>query len=78
MFPSCITIQEEEKISKMGSIKLAEYQIFEKIRPSLGGGLLSAIKTKNNPVLISLVNENVEILVVQCQVNDLQIRVING
>ena len=76
-FPSCITIQET-KLRKMGSIKLAEYQIFEKIRPSLGGGLLSAIKTNLNPVLISPVNENVEILVVQCQVNDLQIRIING
>ena len=76
-FPSCITIQET-KLRKMGSIKLAEYQIFEKIRPGLGGGLLSAIKSNLNPVLISPVNENVEILVVQCMVNDLQIRVING
>ena len=76
-FPSCITIQET-KLRKMGSVKINDYQVFEKIRPGLGGGLLSAVKENLNPVLISPVNEDVEILVVQCQVNEMKMRIING
>ena len=56
---------------KMGLIKLNDYQIFEKIRPGLGGGLLTAIKENLNPVLISPISESAEILVVQCQVNEM-------
>ena len=62
----------------MGSVKVPDYQVFEKIRPGFGGGLLTAIRESLNPVLISPSNEAAEILVVQCQVNDNQIRVING
>ena len=62
----------------MGTMKINNYQVFEKIRPGLGGGLLTAIKVNLNPVLISPCNEDAEILVVQCQVNDQKIRIING
>ena len=76
-FPSFITLQET-KMRKMGSMKINEYQIFEKVRPSFGGGLLTAIKQSLKPVLISPCNDEADILVVQCQVNELKIRVING
>ena len=58
----------------MGSIKINEYHAFEQIRP----GLLTAIRELLYPVLISPCNKDVDILVVQCQVNELKIRVING
>ena len=62
----------------MGSIKLNDYQVFEKVRPSLGGGLLTAVRLSLSPVLISPIKEEAEIMVVQCQVNKMKIRVING
>ena len=76
-FPSCITLQET-KLQKMGSIKLNDYQVFEKVRPSLGGGLLTAVRLSLSPVLISPIKEEAEIMVVQCLVNKMKIRVING
>ena len=62
----------------MGSIKINNYQEFEKIRPGLGGGLLTGIKENLNPVLISPCNEDAEILVILCQINDQNICIING
>ena len=76
-FPSFITLQET-KLRKSGSIKINEYQIFEKVRPSFGGGLLTAVKQSLNPVLISPCNEEADILVVQCLANEMKNRVING
>ena len=62
----------------MGSIKINEYHAFEQIRPGMGGGLLTAIREIRYPVLISPCNKDVDILVVQCQVNEIKICVING
>ena len=62
----------------MGSIKINDYQVFEKIRPGLGGGILTAIRQSLSPVLISPIKDDVEILVVQCQVNKMKVRIING
>ena len=76
-FPSCITLQET-KMRKMGSVKINDYQVFEKLRPGLGGGLLTAISQSLSPVLISPIKEDTEILIVQCLVNDMKLRVING
>ena len=41
-YPSCITIQET-KLRTPGIIKLKNYQVFEKVRPGQGGGLLTAV-----------------------------------
>ena len=40
--PSCIVIQET-KMRKYGTVKLSNYQVFEKIRSGYGGGLLTAV-----------------------------------
>ena len=40
--PSIITIQET-KMRNCGNFKLKNYQVFEKIRQGLGGGLLTAV-----------------------------------
>ena len=55
--PSCITLQET-KLRKCGTVKLNEYQVFEKVRSGLGGGLLTAINTNLNPVLIEAINRS--------------------
>ena len=47
--PSVITIQET-KLRKMGSLKIENYQIFEKIRKGYGGGLLTAVDSNLEPV----------------------------
>ena len=62
--PSIITIQET-KFRKMGSMKIENYQIFEKIRNGFGGGLLTAVDSNLEPVLIEVSNDESEILVVQ-------------
>ena len=56
-FPSVITIQET-KLRKMGSLKIENYQIFEKIR----GGLLTAVDSNLESVLIEAANDECEIL----------------
>ena len=76
-FPSCLTIQETE-MRKSGGIKLKNYQVFEKIRQGYGGGLLTAVDQNLKPVLIECANEESEILIVQCQMDNMKIRIING
>ena len=76
-YPSVITVQET-KLRKCGSIKLENYQIFEKNRPGFGGGLLTAVDQSLEPVLIEAASESSEILVVQCKIEQAQLRVING
>ena len=76
-FPSVITIQET-KLRKMGSLKIENYQIFEKIRNGYGGGLLTAVDSNLEPVLIEAANDECEILVVQVKLGASKIRIING
>ena len=75
--PSCIVIQET-KMRKYGTVKLNNYQVFEKIRSGYGGGLLTAVNLNLNPVLVEAVNDESEILVVQCQVGKNGLRIINA
>ena len=49
-------------------MKLPGYQVFQKVRNGLGGGLLTAVEENLEPVLISTgKKEDSEILVVQCK-----------
>ena len=75
--PSIITIQET-KFRKMGSMKIENYQIFEKIRNGFGGGLLTAVDSNLEPVLIEVSNDESEILVVQVKLGGTKVRIING
>ena len=77
---SIVTIQET-KLRRAGSLKLKGYQIYETFRTGgvEGGGLLTAVDDNINSVLISVGNdENIEILVVQANVWDYNIRIINA
>ena len=62
--PSCVLIQET-KLRFPGTFKIPGYQIFEKVRAGLGGGLLTAIDENLSPVLISTGADEAEILVIQ-------------
>ena len=62
--PSCVLIQET-KLRFPGTFKIPGYQIFEKVRAGLGGGLLTAIDENLSPVLISTGSDEAEILVIQ-------------
>ena len=76
--PSVITIQET-KFRKMGTLKIENYEVFEKIRMgSYGGGLLTAVDKSLEPVLIEAANEEAEVLVVQVKIGKSLIRIING
>ena len=76
-FPSCITLQETKFISR-GNIKLDNYDIFEKVRTDKGGGgLLTAVDQNLDPAEVECSNSEVEILIVQCQVNNMKMRIIN-
>ena len=50
--PSCVLIQET-KLRFPGTFPMPGYQIFEKIRKGLGGGLLTAVDENLSPMLIS-------------------------
>ena len=75
--PSCVLIQET-KLRFPGTFKIPGYQIFEKLRTGLGGGLLTAIDENLSPVLISTGSDEAEILVVQILVGKYKMRIING
>ena len=75
--PSCVLIQET-KLRFPGTFRLTGYQIFEKTRSGLGGGLLTAIDENLSPVLISSGSEDIELLVVQILIGSQKIRIFNG
>ena len=76
--PSVITLQET-KLRKTGTLRLHGYQVFEKVRSGLGGGLLTAVDEKLLPVLISTGKKDAsEILVVQVKSENHSIRIINA
>ena len=67
-----------DKIDKKGLVKLPGYQLFEKIRESKGGGgLLTCVDKDLNPVLISSCKEDTEILTVEADLGNHELRIIN-
>ena len=63
--PSVICLQET-KLRKMGKLKFNGYIVFESIRKnSQGGGLAIIVKSDLEPVWISEVDDQVEILIVE-------------
>ena len=64
--PIIVTLQET-KIRFNGTFKLNGLQIFAKVRSGLGGGLLAAIHTDFSPLLISIGEEETDVLVTQIE-----------
>ena len=75
--PSAITIQET-KFSHEGTFKIPGFKTFEHIRSVKGGGgLFTAVLEDLNPLEVSAF-EDIELLVVQCEVGNLKIRIMNA
>ena len=73
-----VTIQETHCTQK-GKIKMdQEFVVFEAIRAKKGGGTLIAIHEDLNPKLVEEYNDEFELLVVEINTEDLEIRVISG
>ena len=76
--PSAFLVQET-KFRKKGLFKLNNYEIFESIRTSGGGSVLTGVHTSLNPILVSDgVHEDVELLVVEGEIEGNKIRFMNG
>ena len=64
---------------KKGQFKLKDFEIFESIRTSGGGSLMTGVHTKLDPIMVSDGTEDdVEILVVEGEIEGKKIRFING
>ena len=67
--PSFVTIQESKLRSN--NFKIPGYQVYQKTRTGLGGGILTAVDENIGSVLVSSTES--EILVIQTKVGDLVI-----
>ena len=76
--PSVFLVQET-KFMKKGLFKLNNFEIFEAIRPTGGGSLLTGVHSSLNPIMVSDgSDEDIEILVVEGEIEGRKIRFING
>ena len=76
--PSVFLVQET-KFMKKELFKLNNFEIFEAIRPSGGGSLLTGVHSNLNPILVcDGSDEDIEILVVEGEIEGRKIRFING
>ena len=73
--PSIVTLQET-KLRKSGNIRINGYQIFERIRDTNGGGLMTMADMTLDPV-VTHVGEN-EVLTVEVNIDGIRIRNINA
>ena len=70
---------QETKFVKKGLFKVKNFEIFESIRPSGGGSILTGVHTSLNPIMVSDgCNEDVEILVVEGEIGGKKCRFFNG
>ena len=72
---------QETKMKKVGNLKIEaekNFTIFELVRKnSQGGGLATGISNHLEPAFIREGDDNIEMLVTQCKINDIQVRLIN-
>ena len=71
------TIQETH-FRKKGNLKINNFEVFEAIRKKKGGGTALGVHKALNPVLIEEYSEDFEILVVEVQIRNKEIRIITG
>ena len=69
---------QETKFMKKGLFQYENYQIFENIRTTGGGSILTGVENSLNPILISDGSDDTEILVVKGEMGNKKCRFING
>ena len=72
-----VTLQETHSKAK-GKIQLENFVIFEAIRKEKGGGTLTAVHESLKPKLIEEYSDQFELIVVEIETKERQIRIING
>ena len=76
--PSILTVQETFA-RKKGLLKIQGYEIFERVRENKsGGGLFTAVDSSLDPVLVSVGENESEILTVQINIKSNNVRIINA
>ena len=76
--PSVFCVQET-KFMKRGLFRVKDYEIFESIRPTGGGSILTGVHCNLDPVLISDgAHDDIEVLVVEGNLENRKCRFING
>ena len=71
------TIQETHFMKK-GKFKMPNYEIFEAIRNKKNGGTMIGAHKAVNPILVAEYSEDFELLVVEIQIRNKEIRIISG
>ena len=70
---------QETKLYRKGQIKIANFQVFEKLcAQNCGGGLLTAAHEQLQPCLIESDNDNPNLFVVECKIGNSTVHLING
>ena len=78
LFKPAVYFVQECKAPRKGKVKLSDYVIFERVRKvGGGGGLLTAVHKNLNPVSVGDESEQ-EVMVVQAEVLDNNVRFINA
>ena len=77
-FQSSIVTLQEIKQSKAGNFKLDGFQIFERVRDSNGGGLMTISDVKLDPILVHVGSDNNEILTIEVNIEGNNVRIVNG
>ena len=76
--PSVFCVQETT-FMKRGLFRVKDYEIFESIRPTGGGSILTGVHCNLDPVLISDgAHDDIEVLVVEGNLENRKCRFING
>ena len=66
LFRPSVFFVQETKYSRKGQLRLKDYEMFEYIRKSEGGSILTGVHCSLNPVLVSDgADEDLEIVVVE-------------
>ena len=71
------TIQETH-LSKKGKLKVENFEIFEAIRKKQKGGTVIGVHKAFKPMLIEEYSDSFELLVVEIQIRNKEIRIISG
>ena len=79
LFSPVVYFLQETKTRFKNKLKYPNYTFFEHIRKTCGGGgLITAVHNSLHPVLISDVEEDIEVMVVESKIDDIKVRLING
>ena len=69
---------QETHYRKKGKLSIENWEIFDSIGSKASGGSMLGAQKALNPILVEEYNEEFELLVVEANINDLEVRIITG